>query len=72
MEKFCEGLPLDGLPDTFGLRAFPGRIFRVGSGSYKGSGGKWIYYLEVTMPNGAWVAFCKGTRSELFAELLRF
>ena len=57
-------------PATFGLRAFPGQVFRISLASSFVSEGQVILYTEVKRPDG-WVSFCKGTTAELLRNIVK-
>ena len=59
---------IKGFPETFGLRAFPGRTFRINPAQSYESGGEFILYTDVQDGDG-WLSFCKGTPSELQKEI---
>ena len=61
-------------PIQFGLRAFPGDIFRISaSNSYFTGpgecGGKLMLYTQRERDGGEWIDFAKGTESELRAQV---
>jgi hypothetical protein len=59
-------------PGTFGLRAFPGRVFRVSPrASYFSTLYGVMLYTEVQDERGQWSDFAKGTPSELSAQIGR-
>jgi hypothetical protein len=55
-------------PSTFGLRGFPGGVFRISPTSSYVSGERVMLYTE-RKDNGAWLDFSKGTESELRSEV---
>ena len=57
-------------PQTFGLRAFPGKVFRVSLRSSYFSGDTLMLYTEV-QDGDRWLSFCKGAPAELAAEVTR-
>ena len=66
-------------PATFGLRAYPGRVFSISeSASYLGGGGGDVIMLYTTIRTAAvqatgtfvWLDFCKGTVEELRAQVV--
>ncbi len=58
-------------PETFGLRGFPGKVFRVSlSSSYMGDDGRIRLYTEVRHWNGTWSDWAKGTEEELRREIV--
>ncbi len=67
IEKACAEFP-----KTFGLRAFPGEVFRVDDyDSYlNDNGGITFYTHRLNKENGRWNAFAKGTKSELMAQIV--
>jgi hypothetical protein len=64
-------------PATFGLRAFPGKIFRISaSASYFPSfddtdPNKALLYTQLQLPNGEWSDWAKGTAPELRAQIVK-
>jgi hypothetical protein len=63
-------------PATFGLRAFPGDVFRVSERVSYGSGGAPMLYTQRRMgisPTGDadWIDFCKGREGELRAQIVK-
>jgi hypothetical protein len=57
-------------PATFGLRAFPGDVFRVGPhSSYVNDSGEPTLYTEVRRGD-QWLSFAKGTPAELRCEIV--
>lgn len=63
---------ITSFPETFGLRAFPGDVFRVSEGSsyYSQTYGVMVY-TERKLEDGRWVDFCKGTPGELRREMVK-
>jgi hypothetical protein len=58
-------------PKTFGLRAFPGDVFRVDDyDSYLNDNGGITFYTHRLNEKGEWNAFAKGTKSELMAQIV--
>jgi hypothetical protein len=58
-------------PITFGLRAFPGDVFRVSpSSSYYSETYGVMLYTEVLRVN-KWMSFAKGTPDELLREVVK-
>ena len=64
-------------PATFGLRAYPGRVFSISeSASYLGGGGGDVIMLYTTIRTVGhtgtfvWLDFCKGTVEELRAQVV--
>ena len=55
-------------PSTFGLRGFPGNVFRISPTSSYVSGGRVMLYTE-RKDDGGWSDFSKGTESELRSEI---
>ena len=55
-------------PAEFGLRAFPGKKFRVSHSSSYWSDGDVLLYTDV-FDGGTWHAFAKGTPKELRAQI---
>jgi hypothetical protein len=55
-------------PSTFGLRGFPGGVFRISPTSSYVSGGRVMLYTE-RKDNGDWLDFSKGTEAELRSEV---
>lgn len=63
---------IDMFPAEFGLAAFSGKRFRISHGSsYYSEVEGVMLYLQIQKPDG-WVDFCKGTVSELRAEMVKF
>ena len=59
-------------PAEFGLAAFPWKSFRISQGSsYYSEIEGVMLYLQIQKSDG-WVDFCKGTVSELRAEMVKF
>lgn len=62
-------------PETFGLRAFKGEVFRISkTHSYVSDivgRNKVILYTDVQGVDGEWRSFAKGTIVELMADLVR-
>jgi hypothetical protein len=59
-------------PETFGLRAFPGKTFRISKGaSYVVDEPQLrvVLYVYVLGDDGRWLAFAKGTPEELRPEV---
>ena len=57
-------------PATFGLRAFPGNLFRIGEReSYVSTGGAVMLYTQ-RLVDGRWQDFAKGTEAELRREIV--
>lgn len=57
-------------PTTFGLRAFPGKTFRISQGySYVNDSHVVMLYTEIETETG-WQSFCKGTESELRSQIV--
>ena len=59
---------IERFPSTFGLRGFPGDVFRISPTSSYVSGGRVMLYTE-RKDNGRWLDFSKGTESELRSEV---
>lgn len=64
-------------PATFGLRAYPGRLFRIEQGASFVSQGVVLLYVYAKrdesidgIPSPQWLAFCKGTGPELAREIV--
>ena len=56
-------------PATFGLRAFPGRTFRIEpAASWFGDNGP-VLYVYALDSSGSWLAFSKGSEAELKKEI---
>ena len=55
-------------PSTFGLRGFPGGVFRISPTSSYVSGGRVMLYTE-RKDNDDWLDFSKGTESELRSQV---
>lgn len=58
-------------PDEFGLKAFPGKRFKILLGQSYVSEGKVLLYLGIKRASNQWEAFCKGTPAELRKEIVR-
>ena len=65
-------------PETFGLRAFRGDVFRISeAASYVTKGGMGCYVAPSVMlytqrySDGQWQAFAKGSPAELRAQIVR-
>lgn len=58
-------------PETFGLRAFPGKVFQISRTASYVSEGRVYLYVYIQNSNG-WESFCKGTPAELGAQIVRF
>jgi hypothetical protein len=56
-------------PATFGLRGFPGKVFRISPTSSYVSGERVMLYTE-RKDNGGWQDFSKGTEAELRREVI--
>ena len=57
-------------PGTFGLRGFPGKVFRMSaSSSFVGSGQVWLY--SEVQDGEKWLSFAKGTVEEFNREVVR-
>jgi len=56
-------------PENFGLRAFPGKIFRVSKEASYVSEGRIELYVFVRAPGEEWLAWGKGSPEELRSEL---
>lgn len=57
-------------PATFGLRSFPGKMFRLSQTSSYISGDTVQLYTEVQNADGTWSSFAKGTIDELRQQLV--
>lgn len=58
-------------PETFGLRGFRGRTFRISEqSSYVDDRGEIILYTQVKTPEG-WLDFAKGSPAEIRREVVR-
>jgi hypothetical protein len=55
-------------PDTFGLRGFPEKTFRI-SASHSYFSGKTLYLYTEVNRDGKWLSFSKATFAELEAEI---
>lgn len=72
LREFCDPQappPFPTFPAEFGLRAFPGRRFRVNRTNSYLVGVQWTVYVD-TYHEGEWVAFAKGSAVDLKAEML--
>jgi hypothetical protein len=60
-------------PHAFGLRGFPGDMFRVNTmNSYIGDDGQLVIYTDRwDAKTQMWQAFAKGSENELRAEMLK-
>ena len=57
-------------PEAFGLRGFPGDVFRISKGaSYVNDSGAVTLYTQRLVRPGGWLDFAKGTPGELLAEV---
>lgn len=56
-------------PATFGLKAFPGDVFRVSAQSSYMSSGNVMLYTEIHKGDG-WLSFAKGTVNELKGQIV--
>lgn len=57
-------------PSVFGLRGFPGEIFRISeSHSFFNDNDVLMLYTEIKK-NGAWLSFAKGTITELLVNVV--
>jgi hypothetical protein len=57
-------------PATFGLRGFPGEVFRISrTHSYIGDSGAPVLYTE-RKSGDDWPPFAKGSESEIRAEMV--
>lgn len=54
-------------PALFGLRAWPGKVFRIGERSSLEGGV--MLYTEIREDDGTWVSFVKGTPDERRANI---
>lgn len=57
-------------PSTFGMRAFPGKIFKINRFNSYIAGDKIMLYTDIKL-NGGWGAFAKGTPEELKREIVK-
>jgi hypothetical protein len=57
-------------PNEFGLRAFPGKRFRINHGNSYYSNGVMLY-TDVLGDDGKWLAFAKGSPEELHREVVK-
>ena len=73
---FCPALQkrvqraVSSFPAKFGLRGFPGEVFRVSERASYGSGGSPMLYTERRTETGEWVDFAKGREGELRAQIV--
>lgn len=59
-----------GFPDRFGLRGFPGDVFRCSAtDSYVNDSGVVVVYTE-RLVDGRWYAFAKGSADEVRREMV--
>lgn len=56
-------------PETFGLKAFPGRTFRFSRSASYMRDTEVVLYAQVDTPSG-WVDFGKGTTEEFQQEIV--
>lgn len=58
-------------PESFGLRAFPGDVFRISKvASYVNDSGVVMLYTQRRANPGSWLDFAKGTAGELRAQIV--
>jgi hypothetical protein len=58
-------------PATFGLRAFPGKVFRINKGnSYVSEVYGVMLYTDIRNDDGSWSCFAKGSPDELRREVM--
>lgn len=57
-------------PETFGLRAFRGDVFRISEAASYVTGKAVMLYTQ-RLVDGEWRAFAKGSPSELRAQVVR-
>ena len=63
---------MSAFPGEFGLRAFPGKRFRISEGdSYVNDYGVVMLYTEILNSDGKWSSWCKGTSNELTREIVK-
>ena len=62
---------LASFPDKFGLRGFPGDVFRCSETDSYVDGLSIVIYTERIREDGAWRAFAKGSPAEVRRELVR-
>lgn len=61
-----------GFPDTFGLRCWHKRLFRISRRTYVTVDRIVILYLDIQLQNGEWgEGYFKGTVAELQREIVR-
>lgn len=60
----------DSFPATFGLRAFPGDLFRVSRRASYYSKPEVQVYTQIWSEGDVWLDFAKGTEQELRRELM--
>jgi hypothetical protein len=58
-----------GFPKTFGLRSFPGDIFRISEDSSYVTGGSVMLYTQ-RKSEDHWADFAKGSPSEIRAQIV--
>lgn len=57
-------------PETFGLKAFPGSVFRIGKRESFVSQGTVMLYTLIQKED-QWLAFAKGTIGELRSQIVK-
>ena len=60
---------IEKFPVTFGLRAFPGKTFKINFEASYISEGRVYLYTYIKNANG-WESFCKGTAADLSAQVV--
>ena len=63
-------MAIDAFPATFGLRGFPGGVFRLNAQNSFVSGGALKLYTDRRTEDGTWAAFSKCTFDELNHEII--
>lgn len=58
-------------PETFGLRAFPGKVFCIDEMSSYVSEGKVVLYTNVQRKDGTWGSWVKGSPDELRENIVK-
>jgi len=59
-------------PSVFGLRANPGRLFRISRENSFVSQGQVFLYTQIQNSDGSWNDFAKGSPNELRSQMLHF
>ena len=56
---------------VFGLKAFPGKRFRIFDSDCFVSEGRVLLYTSIETETGGWSGFCKGTEPEVFDQAVK-